>query len=40
MLLGAQRLVQRTFQVNPYAAGGESGQVYKIIQKTWKMTET
>ena len=25
--------------VNPYAAGGQFGQ-YKMMQKTWKMTET
>ena len=25
--------------INPYAAGGEFGQ-FKMMQKTWKMTET
>ena len=27
------------FPINPYAAGGLFGH-YKMMQKTWKMTET
>ena len=30
---------QLVLHINPYAAGGKFGQ-YKMMQKTWKITET